>query len=121
MATQEWRNANQDKMRDYRREWYHRNKDEQRAIQREKQKERNNGIRAYVRELKEASPCADCNTRYPYYVMQFDHLDSESKIDSVSRLATYSMKKVVEEIAKCELVCANCHAERTHSRRMDVA
>ena len=24
---------------------------------------------------------------------------------------------LVEELAKCELVCSNCHAERTHRRR----
>lgn len=30
-------------------------------------------LRKYVRTLKDKD-CADCNVRYPYYVMQFDHL-----------------------------------------------
>ena len=67
--------------------------------------------------IKEASPCVDCKVNYPYYVMQFDHLDSETKIDGVAALAR---KKgwvwVEEEILKCEIVCANCHAERSQQR-----
>lgn len=29
----------------------------------------------------------------------------------------YSIKRISEEIKKCEIVCANCHAIRTHERR----
>jgi hypothetical protein len=69
-----------------------------------------------VRVLKESSPCVDCGRSYPYYVMQYDHLGD--KIDGVAVLvhSRHSRKVVFEEIAKCELVCANCHAIRTHAR-----
>lgn len=72
--------------------------------------------RQWLHELKESSPCTDCGKFYPYYVMQYDHI-SNNKVASVSYLTTNSWKKLKDEIAKCELVCANCHAIRTHSRR----
>jgi len=50
--------------------------------------------------------------------MQFDHLPGYEKEGDVSVLIAraYSLKKVLAEVEKCELVCANCHAVRTHHR-----
>lgn len=81
---------------------------------------RKQALRDEVKELKEASPCTDCGISYPYYVMHYDHLGLEEKVLDVSRLInkTASRVQVMNEIAKCELVCANCHAERTHQRRI---
>ena len=48
--------------------------------------------------------------------MDFDHGQSE-KIDDVARLVMGgSETKLLAEIAKCEVVCANCHRERTWSK-----
>lgn len=72
-------------------------------------------LRKWVYQLKHNNPCTDCNQRFPYYVMDFDHL--ENKNNTVSRLInTGSKKQVIEEIAKCELVCSNCHRIRTYAR-----
>ncbi len=67
-----------------------------------------------IRSKKDV-PCTDCGIKYPYYVMDFDHLGLEEKIECVARM-TRSYKKLEKEIAKCEVVCSNCHRERTHSR-----
>src|SRR5690349_21757011 len=70
-----------------------------------------------IRSAKDR-PCTDCEKMYPYYVMQFDHLKDKSfNIANTSKIS--SLKKLLEEIAKCEVVCANCHAERTHQRKLD--
>ena len=62
-------------------------------------------------------PCADCKTKYPPYVMDFDHL--RDKDMPVSRLVKFgSITRLKREIAKCEVVCANCHRERTHQRKI---
>jgi hypothetical protein len=77
--------------------------------------------RAIVQQAKD-KPCADCGVRYPYYVMEFDHLDSEAKQFNVSAGVTrVSLRRLIEEIAKCDVVCANCHAERTHQRKQSRA
>jgi L-lysine 2,3-aminomutase len=49
--------------------------------------------------------------------MDFDHLDDSEKLDDVSRLTRFTKKKLLTEIAKCDVVCSNCHRERTHQRR----
>jgi hypothetical protein len=71
--------------------------------------------RAAVRELKN-KPCVDCKQMHPWYVMDFDHLSD--KISSVSAMvgAGLSLSKIKTEIAKCDLVCANCHRIRSHER-----
>lgn len=75
---------------------------------------------AYRRKLIEHmkliknNPCTDCGIKYPYYVMHFDHLDKKTKIAGIAQLQ--SIARINEEVKKCELVCANCHAERTQKR-----
>jgi hypothetical protein len=64
----------------------------------------------------------DCGQRYPYYVMEYDHRDGEEKFCNVSALNGHrrvSMSKLLAEIAKCDVVCANCHRERTFRRRQN--
>ena len=72
--------------------------------------------REFLREAK-SKPCTDCGLKWPYYVMQFDHI-SDDKVFNLGDFAArgYSLASVQIEIAKCELVCANCHAIRTHKR-----
>jgi hypothetical protein len=79
-------------------------------------------LRKWVYEYKNITPCKDCGIQYPYYVTDFDHLGGESgiKLNTVSRLINSgSTKQVKEEIAKCELVCSNCHRIRTFNRIKD--
>ena len=50
------------------------------------------------------------------------HLPGAATLADVSLLATrHNRQRILEEGAKCELVCANCHAVRTFSRRRGVA
>ena len=37
-----------------------------------------------------------------------------NKYRDISSMCGFSNKKVLEEIAKCDIVCANCHRIRTH-------
>jgi len=70
-----------------------------------------------VAEIKEASPCVDCGLKHPWWRMQFDHTEN-NKVNAVSNLVRDGASiKLMEEIEKCDLVCANCHADRTHFRR----
>jgi NAD-dependent dihydropyrimidine dehydrogenase PreA subunit len=73
-----------------------------------------------VRKLKEETPCADCEENHPYYVIQFDHRPGTQKIDKINRLIWRASRKTIfEEIAKCDIVCGNCHAKRTYHRQMN--
>lgn len=68
-----------------------------------------------LNKLKE-SPCVDCGNTFHPCAMDFDHIN-EDKINDVSNMIRLSSwAKILEEIAKCELVCANCHRVRTWNR-----
>jgi predicted HNH restriction endonuclease len=79
-----------------------------------KAKERRMELRDYVIKLKESTPCKDCHKKFPFYVMDFDHRDPRKKILGIPQLvANCSKKKLLKEIKKCDIVCANCHRIRT--------
>lgn len=75
-------------------------------------------LRNLIHQAKD-KPCADCGQRFPYYVMDFDHRDPTAKEFTIARFVNYSMVRVQKEIEKCDVVCSNCHRERTHSWRVD--
>jgi hypothetical protein len=63
-------------------------------------------------------PCADCKGRFPPAAMDFDHRDPASKRSAVTRMVGRTgMPRILEEVAKCDIVCANCHRLRTFQRR----
>lgn len=75
---------------------------------------------AWINSLK-TSPCLDCKTVYPPYVMDFDHLPQFKKSFEISEALAkkYSKARILEEIKKCELVCSNCHRIRGYTRKME--
>lgn len=78
------------------------------------QKVQRGRLRNWIREVK-AKPCVDCGIQYPYYVMQFDHIDSKN-FTIANAIHKKTQNQLEQEIAKCDIVCANCHAERTYKR-----
>jgi len=69
----------------------------------------------YLIEYFRENPCVDCGETDPV-VLEFDHLSD--KVFNISKgLRDRSRTSVLEEIAKCEVVCANCHRRRTARRR----
>lgn len=71
--------------------------------------------RKIIREAKNR-PCTDCGVQYPYYVMQFDHVGDDKLFNIGAYGPTSKRSLLLDEIAKCEIVCANCHAERSYQR-----
>lgn len=70
-------------------------------------------LQDYVYGLKDA-PCMDCGNKFPPYVMDYDHVRGTRTIEVSAAVARgWSVKRVLEEIAKCDLVCTNCHRIRT--------
>ena len=69
-----------------------------------------------VHSFKESKPCKDCNKWYPYYIMQFDHLEKKEFLISEWVRQSLDYEILFQEIEKCDLICANCHFARTFLR-----
>lgn len=77
-------------------------------------------LRFIQKKIKEESICTDCKQAYPYYVLQFDHVpergDKKFTISIATRNSSVTPEELLEEIKKCDIVCANCHFKRTYER-----
>jgi hypothetical protein len=92
----------------------HYQKNKQAYIDRAKETQKR--IRNYIISAK-AVPCADCGKEYHFSAMDFDHVTGEKKFNLSQVNKVTSIKAAKEEIAKCEVVCSNCHRFRTWNRR----
>lgn len=77
---------------------------------------RRNAMRQHLEKVKSETPCEDCEIQYPHYIMDFDHVRGVKKFNVSQLSKVKSMEALLEEIAKCEVVCANCHRHRTSVR-----
>lgn len=91
-------------------QWHQRTKQQRRAIKgRQRQRD------ALIKELK-AVPCKDCGQEYLPEAMDFDHVPGRGgKLGSVPSRPT--LRAILDEARKCDVVCANCHRVRTLRRR----
>ena len=70
------------------------------------------------KEFKEGRPCARCGNIYPSYVLDFHHLEPKNKKFAIGTgLYRNGWDKIVAEISKCVLLCANCHRTVEHIKR----
>lgn len=79
---------------------------------RNKTKQRGEEIRAWFVWLKQQKQCQECGDKR-WYVLEFHHSD-DNKEACVSTLVArgHSKKKILAEIGKCVVLCANCHREK---------
>jgi hypothetical protein len=72
-------------------------------------------MKAIIEAAKD-QPCVDCGKRYPTCVMEFDHVRGEKKftVSQINRSTPNStgLRALEDEIAKCDVRCANCHRLR---------
>lgn len=84
---------------------------------RNRTKDKRSKIRAYIQEAKQAAVCDDCGEDYPYWILEFDHVRGVKLFNiAMFRQFTSKLEDVKAEIAKCDIVCSNCHKNRTYLR-----
>lgn len=99
--------------------YYHQNHERQLKLALLRKKRYKEERIKFIEEFKRDKPCKDCGVIFQPWVMDFDHLEGKEKIKSISSMVyhdTSNFKKIVNEIKKCDLVCANCHRQRTYDR-----
>jgi hypothetical protein len=65
---------------------------------------------AWFIELKKTLSCQRCPESH-WACLDFHHRDPSTKTRMISRMvaAAMSVEKILAEIAKCDIICANCH------------
>ena len=79
-----------------------------RARGRKKDARRRDENRAALNEYKAERGCAECGESDPT-CLDFHHRDPGEKSFSISKKIKHSMAKIMDEVAKCDILCANCH------------
>lgn len=95
----------------YQRKWYRENKDKQIGwVLAGKRR-----IRAWFAEYKKDFACEKCGENHPACIV-FHHTNVDNKLDNVANLVSKgdSKRLILEEISKCQCLCANCH-RKVHS------
>ena len=73
-------------------------------------------LQEWLARYKVEQGCVDCGYNEHPDALEFDHVRGE-KVANVANLVNRGMPAILEEIAKCEVRCANCHAIITAERR----
>jgi len=103
-----WRSLNPGRRQSHVDKWLARSAD--------KRTTKRHAVRAAIAAAKSA-PCLDCGNTFDPVCMDFDHRPGEAKKFGIARFGDRPLGVVLQEIAKCDLVCSNCHRLRTHRRR----
>ena len=80
-------------------------------------------LSSFLNEIKRLGACADCKIlgrKYPI-ILDFDHRGNKSFNIGNFRKHVLSIKSLEKEMAKCDLVCSNCHRIRTYKRNEKVS
>jgi hypothetical protein len=113
-----WRKANIKRRRKSLQKWVAENPKRARQNWRNSDNKRRNRIKNWVHEMK-SDPCMDCGKTFPPFCMDFDHRDPQIKNFCIGYMVSKRMSKeaILEEIKKCDLVCACCHRIRTNNQQ----
>src|SRR5271157_5223448 len=75
-------------------------------------RQRRRDLRSWLREIKQVLKCNRCPESF-WACLDFHHTDPAEKDSSVAHAIrdSWSKKRILAEIAKCEVLCKNCHAK----------
>ena len=90
--------------------------DRHREQSRASRSKRQGAGRAFVRAHLDAHPCVDCGED-DLAVLEFDHPRGDKQADVARLLMTGArLSRIESEVARCDVVCVNCHRRRTATR-----
>ncbi len=99
--------------------WYAENGDHRR----EQVRRRRRALKQRFREFKETLECSMCGLsgKDNAWALDFHHIDRANKTTSVSHLVSggYGWDRIMEEVALCDVICANCHRKEHYDEHME--
>ena len=76
--------------------------------------------KSIIEEQKAQQKCAKCGESRGY-VLDYHHLNPEEKETTIARMTSnkYKLEDIQKEVAKCIVLCANCHREFHHFEKQN--
>lgn len=114
MPTKKWIEENREKLRAYQREymkkWRSSANPNHKANNRKSNKARKDRAKNFFLDIRKNSQCKFCGENCEH-CLDFHHLDPATKVEAVGTMVAQarSLKQIKEEIAKCIVLCSNCH------------
>jgi len=109
MGSDRWKRKHAEEMRKYRRDYYYRNKEEHYQRNRKQASK----IRSFIKSVKKASKCVVCGEK-DIRCLDFHHKNPKIKEKAISQVfrVGWSLSHLEKEIAKCVILCSNCHRKK---------
>ncbi len=112
--------SSKNEVREYNRSYYQRNREHLLRKQAEKNKRFAENRRKWLVECKKSLKCVRCEESHPA-TLTFHHKDKSEKSFEIGNALKLGigLKRLLAEIEKCEVICANCHAKEHLSYLFD--
>lgn len=94
-----------EKRKEYRRKWYANNKESEKAYI----KKRKLKLKKWFQKYKEKLSCSNCGENHPSTIEFHHRFNDKEKNVSLMVNDGYSVSKIMKEVRKCDILCANCH------------
>ena len=103
--------------KEYHKQWYQNNHDKQLARVQQRRKE----LIEWFSALKATLNCSICGENHPA-CLDFHHKDATTKDFDIAIMVSNgnNKEKILAEIAKCDVMCSNCHRKFHYNERMGV-
>ena len=105
-----WQSENKDKAKEAVKKYQEKNIDKVREYHRLNKRKQTQERRQFINEYKSTCSCKKCGDNRSY-VLDFHHVDANSKTFDLGDASKYSITKLKIELEKCITLCRNCHSE----------
>ena len=86
-----------------------------------KRRDRNRRLRdirgRWLDLYKMSKGCQICGYNKHPVALEFDHIDKADKVTDISNMRKGNLKKLIAEVRKCRVLCANCNAIHSKNQR----
>ena len=69
--------------------------------------------RSQIQRWKQIQGCRNCSQKYHYCQLQLDHIIPDPGKNKSAMRGNAPLNVIKEELSKCQVLCANCHAMKT--------
>ncbi len=97
-------------------DWYENNKERHLENVHERKRKMRDEAREYVWNYLKTHPCVLCGESDPI-VLEFHHIGDKEIAISELAYGGHPIERIVEELSRCQVLCANCHRRLTMKER----